>query len=119
MGAAALSSADATGGKANDARRGRRDHRGSTLCADTADGEDEDDEDEFLTPASTPPSTPPAKLAVFDDGVGGCHPPPAMEAFDGDDLGQNCEALLYEKMYDKFTVEFNHMQIIVAKVSSF
>ena len=33
----------------------------------------------------------------------------------GPDL-ENCQALLHQKMYDRFTVEFNHMQIIVAKV---
>lgn len=28
----------------------------------------------------------------------------------------NSETLLYNKMYDKFTLQFNNMQIIVAKV---
>ena len=28
------------------------------------------------------------------------------------------EQLLYNKMYDRFTLEFNNMQIIVAKVRS-
>ena len=34
-------------------------------------------------------------------------PPPNLES---------CEALLYNKMYDRFTLQFNNMQIIVAKV---
>jgi hypothetical protein len=31
---------------------------------------------------------------------------------------ETCESLLYKKMYDKFSIQFNNMQIIVAKVSA-
>jgi hypothetical protein len=37
----------------------------------------------------------------------------------GESVGlETCESLLYKKMYDKFSIQFNNMQIIVAKVSS-
>ncbi len=36
----------------------------------------------------------------------------------GESVGlETCESLLYKKMYDKFSIQFNNMQIIVAKVS--
>jgi hypothetical protein len=37
----------------------------------------------------------------------------------GESVGlETCESLLYKKMYDKFSIQFNNMQIIVAKVST-
>ncbi len=37
----------------------------------------------------------------------------------GESVGlETCESLLYKKMYDKFSIQFNNMQIIVAKVSA-
>ena len=86
--------------------------------------EEEDEEEEFLTPASSPePSTEPVFL--FPPGGSSSTapgaPPPERKVSRLDSLPEatrldSCETLLYRKMYDRFTVQFNNMQIIVAKV---
>jgi hypothetical protein len=86
--------------------------------------EEEDEEDEeFLTPASSPELRPepvfsplPARAATISATE---RKVSRLESVPEAAKLELCESLLYKKMYDKFSIQFNNMQIIVAKVSWF
>ena len=76
--------------------------KGTRLASESA--EDEDEDDLFVTPASSPglgSSTPKEQLPEEEG--------PAVPSGDS-------ELLLHNKMYDRFAVDFNNMQIIVGQV---
>ena len=64
--------------------------------------EDEDDDDLFVTPASSP-------------GLGSSTPKEQLPQEESVSVGDS-ELLLHNKMYDRFAVDFNNMQIIVGQV---
>ena len=83
---------------------------GASLATAKTPDDEEDDEDEFVTPSSSPGNETPPLLVPPREGP---HKSPSVVE---DEPFQVGETLLHNKMYDKYAVDFNNMQIIVARV---
>ena len=80
------------------------------VSTEPVQAEEDEDEDLFLTPASSPGEGSATPSMRFDTALSGQLLSPLQ------DLPETSETLLYNKMYDKFAVDFNNMQIIVGRV---